>query len=492
MKFFNNSKIIIYYLGIFFIMIGVIILLPLVTLLFFPKEIDYAYCFVIPGVLAILSGYLISYFFKEEKHNNLQKHQDSILVTLIWISAILWSAIPFMLTKNYNFTQSVFEATSGYSTTGLSVVDVSVCPKIFLIFRSFMLFVGGIGLVLILTCAISDRYGLRLYNAEGHSDKLLPNLAKSARMIFTIYSVYIIFGIVSYTLCGMDLFDAINHSVASLSTGGFSTQKESIMHYNSVSINIITEILMLLGGTNFMLHLYLFRRQIKKIITHCEFKFMIGFLLIFLPLSTIILCQANYGSIAKCLDISFFQILSSMTTTGFQTIPTFETIPSSFKFILIISMLIGGGLGSTAGGIKQYRVVASLKGLVYNYRDKLLSNKTITTHYITRGGGREELTKKEISNNVDYILIYILVFILGSFIFTCYGYSVEDSMFEFASSLSTVGLSVGITGYSANSVILWTSIIGMFMGRLEIIVIFNALSKIKKDVTSKEWKNIRT
>ena len=148
-----------------------------------------------------------------------------------------------MLTGEYNFTQAVFECTSGYTTTGLSVVDVSKCPKIFLLYRSVMLFVGGIGLVLVLTCAVSDRYGLRLFNAEGHTDKLLPNLKKSARVILSIYSVYIILGIIAYVIAGMPLFDAINHSIAALSTGGFSTQKESLLAYHSIPIDIITDVL---------------------------------------------------------------------------------------------------------------------------------------------------------------------------------------------------------------------------------------------------------
>ena len=234
----KSYKLIVYYLGVFMLMIGGIILLPILMLIFYPYEYKYAYCFIIPGIVFLLIGYLTIYFFNSVKKDNLLKNQDSLLVVLIWIMTILISSIPFMLTGKYNFTQSVFEATSGYSTTGLTVVDVSECPHIFLFYRSLMLFVGGIGLVLILTCALSDRYGLRLYNAEGHTDKLLPNLVKSARLIFSIYLGYIIIGTLAFYSFGMNLFDALNHSIACLSTGGFSTQVDSILHYHCLYISL--------------------------------------------------------------------------------------------------------------------------------------------------------------------------------------------------------------------------------------------------------------
>ena len=174
-----------------------------------------------------------------------------------------------------------------------------------------------------------------------------------------------------------------------------------------------------------------------------------------------------------------------MTTTGFSNIPDFNALPHSALTILIILMLIGGGIGSTAGGIKQYRVCTTIKGMYYTYKQKLFPSKTISSHYVSRVGKIEELTDDEIHQNYSYVFIYLTIFLIGSFIFTCFGYTLEQSMFEFASSLGTVGVTVGITGYNAHPIILWTSTIGMFLGRLEIIVVFNAIARIKKDVVRK-------
>lgn len=189
-------------------------------------EAVWARCFLVPGVGAVFAGYLFYLLIRGREKLRLCGRQDALIVVCSWILAILFCAVPFQMTGQYNLTQAVFECTSVWSTTGLSVVDVEQCPRIFLMFRSIMLFFGGV--VLVLVSVLSDRHGMRLYSAEGHSDRLLPNLVKSVRMIIAIYTSYILSGTFLYMAFGMDWFDALNHSIATLSTGGFSTRPESI------------------------------------------------------------------------------------------------------------------------------------------------------------------------------------------------------------------------------------------------------------------------
>jgi len=474
----SGWKLVVSYLGVLIFMIGIVLLIPLLILAFYPYESSNAWYFVVPGVICLLIGYISIMCFRGKEKDRLKNHEDAILVTLFWIIAIIICAIPFMLTGKYNFMQSVFETTSGLTTTGLSVVDVSVCPHIFLFFRSLLLFVGGVGLVLVLTCAISDKYGLQLYNAEGHSDKLLPNLAKSARLILSIYSSYILLGTIAYVIAGMSFFDAINTSIASVSTGGFSTNPNSIGGYNSIAIEIITEVLMLLGGTNFVVHLFLLKRKFKKAWNHCETKFMIFNTLIVVSLLIAVGCLIDHFSFSESVRISFFQYFSCITTTGYQNVADLSTLSTTYRIIMICLMLIGGGMGSTAGGIKQYRVVCTCKGAYYCFRDKVDNHKVVKKHFLSHNGESRVFTFDDFASNASYVLIYLLIFALGSFSFTLFGYSLEDSMFEFASSIGTVGLSVGITGYNAHPLILLISTLGMFFGRLEIIVIFNSLGTL--------------
>ena len=476
-------KLITYYLSIFVIMIGIIQLLPLLVIPFYPEEIGYAPCFIIPGVGAIFIGYLVGYFFRGTEILKLEKHYDSVLVVSVWILAIFISTFPWMLKGDYNFTQASFEMTSGFSTTGLSVVDVGNTPHIFLMFRSITLFVGGVGLVLILTCAFSDKYGLNLYNAEGHNDRLMPNLAKSARLILSIYSSYILFGTVSYIILGMPVFDAINTSIAALSTGGFSVINESIYGYHSLGVEIITMILMLLGQTNFLLHLSMIKRKFSNIWNHSETKFILALIIIFIPFMVVNLLTTGYtNSFWESLRVSAFQFVTTITTTGFVSVENMAILPSGFITVMILMMLVGGDLESTGGGIKQYRVIVTLKGIYRNIKNTILNSRTVTTDYITRAGKKYQLSQDEVASTSSYVLFYVILFLMGSLIFTMYGYSLQDSMFEFSSAISTVGLSVGITNYYASPVILWTAIVGMFLGRLEIMVVFEALLRVVKDV----------
>ncbi len=483
----NNSevvdgyKLIIGYLGYITILVGFIVLLPLLILPFYPEEMGNAKYFIIPGVLSVLFGYMLTFLVSGKEKGKLHKNHDAVIVVLSWLIGIFICALPFVLTGKYSFTQAIFEAASGFSTTGLSVVDVATAPKIFLMHRSSILFFGGIGLVLVMMSVLSDVYGMRLYNTEGHSDKLLPNLIRSARMIIAIYAGYILGGTALYFIFGMTFFDALNHSIAAVSTGGFSTKSTSIGYYNSLPIEIVTIVLMLLGCTNFLVHLLLIRGKYKAFIKHCEVKFMLFVTAIMLPIFTVLLLNGLYSSIPAAVRVALFQSVSAFTTTGFQTIESFNVWSNPLVFLMILLMLTGGGAGSTAGGIKQYRVYLSIKQFLWHIRNMASHKQLIRSDSIERFGEREIVTDKAKNDVNMFILFYLAIFVLGSFIFSLFGNTVQDSMFEFASALSTVGLSVGITGYTAHPIILWTGTFGMIIGRLEIYVIFLALVRITAD-----------
>ena len=155
----------------------------------------------------------------------------------------------------------------------MSVVDVEHTSHLFLMHRSTILFFGGIGLVLVMLSVLSDTYGMRLYAAEGHNDRLLPNLLKSARIILTMYLCYILSGVALYCLFGMPLFDALIHSIGALSTGGFSSHAQSIGYYDNIWIEMITIVLMLLGNINFLAHLFLIRGKLRNFFQYCEIRF---------------------------------------------------------------------------------------------------------------------------------------------------------------------------------------------------------------------------
>ncbi len=480
LKLSENIKIILSYIGVFLIIIGAIELIPLFTLFAYPKEFEYSIYFIIPSAIALILGYIIKKLIPIDNRKKLSLGQDALIVTLTWILATLFSAIPFLLSGKYNFTQAYFESVSGWTTTGLSVVDVELVPRIFLIHRSIMNFFGGVGIVLVMVSALSSTFGMRLYNSGGHSDNLLPNLLKSSRLILSIYTGYVISGIILYCIFGMPLFDAINHAIAALSTGGFGVKSDSIGAYNSFSIELVTIILMLLGTTNFAAHLLLVSGKFKRFFKLGEIKFMFLILGIFIPLMAFGSLNIFYGSIVKGLRVSLFEVVSALSTTGFSTVSYSQW--SSFSILLmVILMLIGGGAGSTAGGIKLYRVYIMIKNIIWNIKSKFMPEHIVNQDYVYKPDRKIYLEDRDVNEAYSYAFIYIIIFFIGVGIMVSQGYSLEDSLFEFASSLGTIGLSIGITSATAPPIILWTEIIGMMFGRLEIWIIFISIIKVFKD-----------
>ena len=354
-KRFNQWGSTIYYIGIFTSISGFILLLPLLTIIFYRDELIYAPSFLIPASISIVLGLILAKIFKEYRERTLSVGEDAVIVVSGWILATVFSAIPFIIGQNLNFTQAYFEAVSGWTTTGLSVIEVESAPHIFLIHRSIMQFFGGVGIVLVMLSALSSTFGMKLYNSEGHTDKLLPNLIKSSRVIISIYLGYVVSGTILYVIFGMPVFDAINHSIAALSTGGFSVKANSIGYYNNVFIELITIILMILGTTSFATHLLLVKGKFKEILKLGEIRFMFLVLGIFIPLVTFVSLKDLYTSLYKGIRVGLFEVVSALSTTGFSTV-TYNNWPSFAILIMIVAMLIGGGAGSTSGGIKLYRV----------------------------------------------------------------------------------------------------------------------------------------
>lgn len=479
----SNNKLMLGYIGVLIMIIGVIILLPLIVLIFYPSEIKYAFDFIIPSIIALSIGFLLSRFIKLDEHENLSIAQDTIIVVVVWLLASFFSAIPFMLSKQLNFTQAYFESVSGWTTTGLSVVDVEAAPRIFLMHRSIMQFFGGVGIVLVMVSALSATLGMKLYSSEGHSDRLLPNLLRSSRMIMAIYVGYIIAGTILYYIFGMPLFAAINHSIAALSTGGFGIKVDSIGAYKSFSIELITIILMLLGTTNFVAHLLLVRGKFKKFFKIGEIRFMFLLLGLSIPLAVFFSLKDIYGSFSEGFRIASFQMVSALSTTGFSTV-SFNDWSSFPMLLMIILMIIGGGAGSTAGGIKLYRIYLMIKSFFWNIKKNFMPDHMVSANFVFKPEGKMYIKENNILEAANYAFIYMVLLCIGTGIIAANGYPLQDALFEFASSMGTVGLSIGITSASASPVILWTETFGMLFGRLEIYVIFIAVIKIFKDVKS--------
>ena len=461
--------------GKLMVMIGLLVIAPVAILPFYPKDIGYAIYFLLTGLLSILAGGLVCAFGKREAYFSsdrltAQRHSNNT-VLFTWFWGIAVGAMPFFLSGQLKFVQSLFESVSGWTTTGLSVMDVTQTSKIFLFYRSFMQYCGGLGFVLMMVMLVSGKRSMDLFNAEGHPDKLMPNLKQTAQTIFEMYIIFLILGTVSYVVCGMPLFDSLCHAMCSLSTGGFSTRLNSIGEYHSLSIEIVTIVLMLIGTTNFAVLLLLLRGKWRQAIQVSEVRFLFLLLLIFVPLMALSLSSELGMGFGEGLRHALFNASSALSTTGYATM-SYRGWPACAIGLMILLMLIGGGIGSTAGGLKLTRVYLILRVIGQNMKRKLLPQRCVDAPTYVKAQGRTKIDEELCSDTVGFVGCYLLLFIAGTLLLTqTAGCDLEKAMFEFASALGTVGLSIGLTGTTTNNATLVVEMVGMILGRLEIFIV---------------------
>jgi len=468
------------YTGVILMIVGLLLLTPLTVLFFWPEEARHAPGFLLPAALLGGIGIALWRGFQRKEPAILTVQEGGVIVLLSWVAACVFSAFPLMLTIKLNFTQAVFEAVSGYSTTGLSVVDVTTAPKMVLLWRTIMQFAGGSGFVIIMLSAIAGPAGPGLSIAEGRTDQLVPHVRHSAKLVLYIYSGYTLFGIIALWLAGMSMFDAVNHAIPAVSTGGFSTRAESIGFWNSPLIEAITIVLMVLGNLNFLTSYLLLRGKFKAFINNGEVRLFALFGSISILMLFLFISQRQYPPLTKSVRVAMFEAVSALTTTGFSTV-SYTNWSDFGVFIILLLMLIGGGTCSTAGAIKQYRVYLLYKTVVWEITRFFKPRTAIIENAVWQGEQKVFVSDSHIKNVAAFVFLYLATFFIGSGILMAYGYPIRDALFEYASSLGTVGLSVGVSSLSAPSGVLWAETVGMFLGRLEFFVIVVSIAKIIKD-----------
>ena len=469
------------YTGVIFILNALVFLFPLIMFLIIPDEAKYYSGFLLAGFLSAAVGFVIWRIFRPPVYATLSVQEGGVIVLLSWIGIFGFSSIPFMMINHLTFTQAAFESVSGWTTTGLSVVNVTTSPKCILLFRSIIQLLGGAGLAIIMLSSITGPKGAGHSIAEGRNEQLVPNVKKSAKLVMIIYLGYAVTGTIAYMIAGMSLFDAVNHSFAAISTGGFSTRPESIGYWDSVSVESVSLALMILGNLNFLTAYILLRGKLKSVLRNGEIQVMGVLIPLAIAVLFLTVTGALYPTLGKAARVAVFETVTALTTTGFSTV-TYNDWNAMGIIVLVSLMIIGGGTCSTAGGLKQFRIYILTKALWWDIKSDFLPRKTVMDTHVWQGESKEYITDSNIREVTVFAFMYFLILITGTSILAYHGFSFQDSLFEFTSALSTVGISIGVTSPNAPVVVLWTETIGMFLGRLEFFVIFVSIGKIIKDI----------
>lgn len=461
--------------GKLMVLIGFITMFPLVMLIFYPEDRTQAWTFIVPGAAVAGAGVLVCIFGKNRSleltwRENIQSSSLTVLFT--WGLGFLSCAMPFYLSGHLDFIQALFESVSGWTTTGHSVVDVTETSHLFLFHRAWIQFIGGLGFVLMMLMIVQGKQAMSLFHAEGHTDNIVPNIKRTSRIIFLMFVGFATAGTIAYRIFGVPVFDGMCHSMSALSTAGFSTKAESIAYYDSVPVEIITEIMMIIGIINFAVLLLMITGKFRKALRVTEIRFGAAVIAAGIFLAAAGLYLTGEYDISESMRLSSFNVISAISTTGYAT-SDFGQWPAFSVGIMIVMMVIGGGIGSTAGGMKLIRVYILLKVLWVDLRKKVSSDRRIVVTSYRRAQGEVFIENPMIKEVLSFVMMYILILVIGSLALALAAdCTLTEAVFDFAASLGGVGLTSGITGPDTPEPALVVEMIGMILGRLEIFIVF--------------------
>ncbi|MGK0413616.1 MAG: trk system potassium uptake protein TrkH [Polaribacter sp.] len=442
------------------------------------------------GVITTFIGLLL-FFFNKPNNTSIHKKEGYLIVTLGWLTLSITGMLPYLLSGAIpNITNAFFETISGYSTTGSSILsDIESMPKGILFWRSATHWIGGMGII-VLTIAILPLLGIggmQLFMAEApgpSADKLHPRITDTAKRLYLIYVALTLAQFLLLKVAGMTWFDAINHAMATMSTGGFSTKNNSVAFYNNLPfVQYIIIFFMLVAGTNFVLTYFALKGKVKKVFESEEFKYyffgiigisaIIALIIYFFQdpnLQTSIAHPKVFGEAESALRHSLFMVTSVVTTTGFVTADF--TMWSFFATGIFFALFFtGGSAGSTSGGVKVVRHIIMLKNSFLEFKKALHPNAIIPVRY-----DGKSVNHTIVFNILSFFIIYMLIFIIGSVMLTLFGLDFLSALGAAASSLGNIGPGIGSVSPVANfahlsSAAKWFCSFLMLIGRLELFTV---------------------
>ncbi|HRV92656.1 MAG TPA: TrkH family potassium uptake protein [Anaerolineae bacterium] len=471
-----NSKIVINVLGLLLTINGVLMLAGL------PFSWYYGSNDILPIVIAsaitlIFGGACWSLTLNSNR-TDIGKREGYLIVTLGWVMMSLFGALPFVFSGAIpSYTDAFFETMSGYTTTGASVLNnIEEIPKGILFWRSMTHWIGGMGII-VLSLAIMPILGIggmQLFVAEvpgPTADKIHPRVKETAKRLWFIYFLLTAIETILLMLGNMSLYDAINHSFATMATGGFSTKQLSIAYYNDQPyIQYVIMLFMYFAGANFAMHYFALKRRFDRVWHNEEFRFYTFSIIVVGLIHTAGLMVNDGLHIERAFRDSMFTTLTIVTTTGFVT-ADYETWAVPLLFIVFMLMFTGGSAGSTAGGIKVVRLLLIIKNSLVELK-RLLHPRAIIP---VRLDGRA-VPSNIMTNILAFFILYLLIFVSAALIMTAIGLDFISAIGATIACLGNIGPGLGSVGPTANFAHVpglgkWFLSFLMLLGRLELFTV---------------------
>lgn len=434
--------------------------------------------YVISCVVTVMTGLVLFALFHRNK-KELKIRDGFLVVVLFWFVLSFFAAIPLMISPepHDNLTDAMFETVSGFTTTGATVVsNVDTLPHAMRYYRQQLQFLGGMGIV-VLAVAILPMLGIggmQLYRAETpgpiKDSKLTPRITETAKTLWYIYVGLTVLCALAYWAAGMELFDAVGESFATIATGGFSMHDTSFAYYKSNTIELIATFFMLLGGTNFALHFTALKhRSLKHYFADEEFRVYLQILAVtFAFVCYVLLYNGIYAQNSTTVVKSLFNVVSLATTTGFVS-GDFPLWPHFIPILIMVVALIGGCAASTAGGIKVMRALLLRKQSAREIQRLVHPKAVITIKF-----GNQRLPDNILQAMWAFIATFVGLFVVLVLFLMANGMDLVSAFGASVATLGNAGASVGSVskGFNdVNTISKWVMILAMLAGRLEIFTL---------------------
>ena len=433
--------------------------------------------FFLCSVITLSTGFFMRIFTKNDKYSEIKKRDGYLIVVLGWLFMTFFGSLPYLISGSIpTITNAFFETMSGFTTTGSTILNnIEALPKSILFWRSMTQWIGGMGII-VLTIAILPLLGIggmELFIAEAPGptkDKIHPRIKETAKRLWIIYFGLTSLETIILMFLGLDFFDAINHSLTTTSTGGFSTKQASIAAFQNPWVEAVIVIFMFLAGTNFTLIYFALKLKFKKIINNDEFKWYLTSLISVIIILTLIHSFSNNLTLLNSFRAISFQVVSIITTTGYST-ADYTTWGYFLTFIFFLFLFSGASAGSTSGGIKIVRIIILIKNSLLEFKRRLHPKAVIPV--ILNGSA---ISNHIIYNLLAFIFLYLFIFTLGSIILSGLGLDFLSAISAVASAVGNVGPGIASVGpsYSFDHVPdlgKWVLSLLMLMGRLELFTV---------------------
>ena len=469
-----TNKTVFFLIGILLIVLGTSMLAPYMMQVVFKEGshsfISASFVTIFVGILFVLANL--------EKEFKLNLRQTFLFSSLAWIMVAIFGSLPFVLSnQNFSVSEAFFESMSGITTTGATIIsDLDNSPKSILLWRAIMQWLGGIGIVVmaITILPLLKVGGMQLFKMEGpdSTEKILPRTIEVAAIIISTYIILTFLCGIFYWFFGMTIFDSVSHAMTTIATGGFSTHNDSIGYFKNSNIEIVASIFIILGSIPFISYLKFAQGNKRVFFQDVQIKGLIYLLAVSIIIMFIYLVFINYeSSLFDKIRISSFNVISILSGTGYVTDDFGLWGKFSLIFFLLL-MFIGGCAGSTACGIKIFRLQMLLIFLKNQIKKLISPNNVIIAKY-----NNQKISDDFIKSVIIFIFTFLFIFMIIAMLLSISGLDFITSVSGAASAISNVGPGLGeMIGPNGNykdipDLSKWILSAGMLLGRLELFAV---------------------